>query len=342
MDYYNFEDLVSSLASGFTINENRKYWFVRTVGGTYYSHFLNGGYVAIDYSDISKKFLDELPEKEESALISLKTAYKDRHPNAKNAGKHAAQLYRFYRGIKEGDVVIIPSPDSNELSFGIVKGAMYEQRLISDTDCPFMKRREVIWKEKSSKHKLHPKLQLAISSRHAISDMTDYAQYIDCVLKDFYIKEEETNLILKIQTENDVTLDDFCSICAIQDLIADFCSNKGIAFEKEHLVMKIQMESPRWLKLTGKNFSGLLLFGVFLNGCFGGGLEFKKDAENVKFSISTKGITGAINEYLDREADRKLVESAARAIDSMKIKKPEDIEPFIKLLEERNKIRNKY
>ena len=134
MDYYNFEDLVSSLASGFTINENRKYWFVRTVGGTYYSHFLNGGYVAIDYSDISKKFLDELPEKEESALISLKTAYKDRHPNAKNAGKHAAQLYRFYRGIKEGDVVIIPSPDSNELSFGIVKGAMYEQRLISDTD----------------------------------------------------------------------------------------------------------------------------------------------------------------------------------------------------------------
>ena len=63
MDYYNFEDLVSSLASGFTINENRKYWFVRTVGGTYYSHFLNGGYVAIDYSDISNKQTDILKMK---------------------------------------------------------------------------------------------------------------------------------------------------------------------------------------------------------------------------------------------------------------------------------------
>ena len=249
MDYYNFEDLVS----GFTIDENRKYWFVRTVGGKYYRNFLDGGYVAIGYNDISKRVLDELPEKEESAVLALKLSYKNRHPEIENVGKQVSQLLRFYRGIKEGDVVIIPSSESEELAFGIVKGSVYECSQISDTDCPFVKRRMVEWKEKFLKRKLHPKLQLAISSRHALSDMTDYSRYIDCVLKDFFVKGDEANLVLRIQTDDDVTLDDFCSICAIPDLIADFCDKRGIPFEKEHLVMKIQMESKGSLRLTGKN-----------------------------------------------------------------------------------------
>lgn len=338
MVYYNFEDLVS----GFTIDENRKYWFVRTVGGRYYRDFLDGGYVAIGYNDISKRVLDELPEKEESAMLALKISYKNRHPEIENVGKQVSQLLRFYRGIKEGDVVIIPSSESEELAFGIVKGSVYECSQISDTDCPFVKRRAVEWKVKSLKRKLHPKLQLAISSRHALSDMTDYARYVDCVMKNFFVKGDEVNLVLEIQTENDVTLDDFCSINAIPLLIKGFCESCDIPFKREDLVMKIQMESPGWLKLTGKSVLELLLFGLIINGCFGGGLEYKKDADSTEFSIKTKGFTGAVNEYLDRKADRELVEAATKAVDSMKIQKPEDIEPIIKLLEERNKIRNKY
>lgn len=338
MDYCNFEDLVSD----YIIDTNRKYWFVRTVGGKYYYNFLAGGYIAIGYNDIPKRVLDDLPEKEDSAMIALKIIYKEKHPEIENVGKRVSKLLKFYKGIKEGDIVIIPSCDSEELAFGIVKGPVYECSQISDTDCPFVKRRVVEWKEKSLKRKLHPKLQLAISSRHALSDMTDYARYIDCVMNNFFIKGKDVNLVLEIRTDKDVTLDDFCSINAIPLLIKDFCERYDISFEKEDLVMKIQMESPGWLKLTGKNILGLLLFGLFINGCFGGGLEYKRDADSTELSIKTKGLAGAINEYLDREADRGLVEAATKAVDSMKIQKPEDIEPIIKLLEEKNKIRLKY
>ena len=341
MVYFNFDDLVDDLTA-FTIEEDRKYWFVRTVGGKYYQNFLSGRYVAIGYNEIYKRDLDMLPKKEESALMELKSIYKSKHPGAKNIGKPASQLFRFYKGIKEGDVVIIPSADSSELAFGIVRSPVYECTQISDTDCPFMKRREVEWKETILKQKLHPKLQLATSSRHALSDMTDYARYIDSVLKCFYLKGDKVHLVLKIQTENDVTLDDFCGINAIPALIKGFCVSNGIPFGENDLVMKIQMESPGWLKLTGKNIIELLMFGLFINGCCGGGIEYKKDANGTEFSITTKGLSGAINEYLDRGADRRLVEAAAKAIDSMQIQKPEDIEPIIKILEEKNKIRKSY
>lgn len=79
MVYFNFDDLVDDLTA-FTIEENRKYWFVRTVGGKYYQNFLSGRYVAIGYNEIYKRDLDMLPKKEESALMELKSIYKSKHP----------------------------------------------------------------------------------------------------------------------------------------------------------------------------------------------------------------------------------------------------------------------
>ena len=49
-----------------------------------------------------------------------------------------------------------------------------------------------------------------------------------------------------------------------------------------------------------------------------------------------------ISEYLDRAADRQLVEAAARACDSLKIKAPEDLQPIIDILNAKNEGREKY
>lgn len=71
----------------------------------------------------------------------------------------------------------------------------------------------------------------------------------------------------------------------------------------------------------------------------GGGLKYKKGEG---FDLYTKGIPGAINDYLDRKADRGLVESAARAIDSLQISTPKDLQPIIEILEKKNEGREKY
>ena len=102
------------------------------------------------------------------------------------------------------------------------------------------------------------------------------------------------------------------------------------------------MESPGWLRLTGKGIFGLLLFGLTINGVCGGGVDFDSSPTKTTGKIYTNGIIGAWNEYLDRKADRELKRAAARAIDSMKIQKPEDVDAIIRLIETQNQIRNKY
>lgn len=41
MEYFNFEDLVGDLKN---LNEEQKYWMVRTMGGAYYGEFIRGIY----------------------------------------------------------------------------------------------------------------------------------------------------------------------------------------------------------------------------------------------------------------------------------------------------------
>lgn len=105
--------------------------------------------------------------------------------------------------------------------------------------------------------------------------------------------------------------------------------------------MKIQMESPGSLRLTGKSFTILLLLGLFTVSLSGGGVHFKHENGNTEFSIQTQGLLKAIGDYLDKDADRELTNSAIRAVDSMKISSPKDIEVPEMLLEKRNEAREK-
>lgn len=50
MEYFNFEDLVGDLKN---LNEEQKYWMVRTMGGAYYGEFIRGNYIAVGYNNIS-------------------------------------------------------------------------------------------------------------------------------------------------------------------------------------------------------------------------------------------------------------------------------------------------
>lgn len=68
----------------------------------------------------------------------------------------------------------------------------------------------------------------------------------------------------------------------------------------------------------------------------GGGIKYKE------LDIHTDGLIGEINNFFDREADRELVKAAARAMDSLQIKKPEDLQQIIDILKAKNEGRDKY
>jgi len=314
---------------------------IRTMGGSYYGDFIKNDYVAIGYNEITLDYLQHLPESENEAKEQLKLKFKEKYPNINNTGYPVAQVLRFTREIMIGDVVIIPSSSATHVAIGIITGDLYEEHnpmVNTENRCSFTKRRAVNWHYRGKRSMLPPNLQLMFTSRHILSDVTSYAKYVDSVINDFYFKDDIYNLVLKIRTQKDVSLDDFCDLKALSILIDDFCRIYGLSTDGD-LIMKIQMESPGWLKLSTHALKKILLFSLFMVTINGGGIEY--DKEN-GLRIYTNGIFGAINEYLDRKADRELIKSAARALDSLQIKKPEDLKPIIDVLNSKNEGRKKY
>lgn len=338
MEYFDYESLLTAFKN---INNQQKYWLIRTMSGTYYGDFVRNDYVAVGYNEITLDDLRHLPESESEAKEMLKLKFINRYPTINNTGYPVAQLLRFTREIKPNDIVIIPSSSATHVAIGVVRGNMYEEQnpiLDSEHHCEFKKRRTIDWHYTGRRSVLPPHLQLMFNSRHILSDVSSYAPYVDSVINDCYLKDDTFNLVLRIRTRKSVSLDDFCDLKSVSLLIDDFCQRHQISADGT-LDMKIQMESPGWLKLSTKNIAKFLFFGLFTVGITGGGIKYKKDEG---WELYSNGIVGSINDYLDREADRELVKSAARAMDSLQIKRPEDLQPIIDILNTKNEGRDKY
>lgn len=338
MEYFDFESLTTDLKD---INSQQKYWMIRTMAGSYYGDFVRNGYVAVGYNDITLEFLRRLPEAEAAAKTELKAFFMNVYPNINNTGYPVAQLLRFTREIHQGDIVIIPSSNAAHVAIGVVRGEIYEEgnpQIDDEHRCSFKKRRRVEWKFSGRRALLPPALQLMFNSRHILSDVSNYAPYVDSIVNDCYVKDDVFNLVLRIRTQKSVSLDDFCDLKAVSFLIDDFCARHNISSQGT-LDMKVQMESPGWLRLSTKEIIKFFLFGLFIVALTGGGIKYKRGDG---WAVYTNGITGAINDYLDREADRELVKAAARAMDSLQIKQPEDLQPIIEMLNAKNEGREKY
>ena len=122
------------------IGTNAKYWFVRTDGGELYPAFIATGSIAIGYPLIGIDFVGKL-EISEPAKEALKNELKKHYPPKEGedgkvadlSGLQASQLLRFCLEIKRGDVVLIPSFRTAQLSIGIVDDdAPYEEVLGHD------------------------------------------------------------------------------------------------------------------------------------------------------------------------------------------------------------------
>ena len=316
---------------------------MRTMGGDFYKEFVEDGFIAIGYNEITTEDLKALPESDNLSKDVLATKLKDRNENITNAGYPASQILKFYRDMKIGDFVVVPGRSSHYVSFGIITSDVYEaeDKYLHSADlCPFAKRRTVNWKKSTVKFKLNPSLQLMFNSRHIISGVDDYAQYIDSLLNDFYVKDDETHLVLRINTEGDINAGNFFAIYKIFEIVDNFCVEYGIPETTANLVMKIQLESPGNVRLSSKHLLILGLVGLSILSINGGGLKI--NAGNFNFDLSTDGLIGMYNEYLDREVDRDLKESIKSSLDSLDMSTPQNMEYAVKLLEELNNSREKY
>ena len=313
------------------------------MGGQYFRDFIDNGFIAIGYNEITLQQLYGLNEDEKHAVAELKNDITEHHQATINQPGHAAsQLIRFTRHIGVGDIIVIPSR-GNQVAICRVTGNVYENtEVISENGhCPFYKRIPIRVDKLTSRSKMSTKAQLMFNSRHPISDITPYAAYIDNTVLDYYNKGEETHLLLKINTTSEVTASTFYSMDELFKLAEGFCLENGIDGSAADVTMKVQMESPGWLHFVTKNKRYLAVLGALILLINGGGL--KVDIDDIHIDLSTDGVIKNVSEYLDREQDREIRQSIKQTLDSLDIKTPEDYQKaVIELYKTQNDAREKY
>ena len=324
------------------INNENRYWMVRTMGGSYYDEFVEEGFVAIGHNEFLLHNIRSLVEDDKLALRELRAKVVELYGNVERPGHIASQLLRFCRKISVGDILVIPS-SSSEICICKVTGDVYEEVDARENNgrCPFMKRIPVTILEKTYRYLLPVKAQLMFNSRHPISDISGYAMYIDSMVSDYYNKDGETHIALKIDTDDDVSVSAFYAIQQLFNITEDFCRGNGIDGSANDVIMKVQMESKGSLHFisTKKSFLALVGLGIlFING---GGLKI--ESGNFKLDLSTDGIFKKYDEHLDRNVDREIRVSIKNSLDQLKIKTPEDYKKaVIELYKTQNENREEY
>jgi Uncharacterized conserved protein len=317
--------------------QQRRYWLVRTDGGTHYTDFTVNDYISIGWDYITREIFRTKKEDEIKALIAKNeliapTADDDDNDNDDDEktreGKITSvynKLKRFIEEIKIGDVVIIPSRNTKQISIGIVESDVIEdpdyvnkyQRENPGTEihlCSYLKRRVVKWIKAINKEKIDVYLARAFSSHHAISDISEYSSFIDRELYSIYLADGMIHSIIRAGHPNGVSFKELQELLDIlDDTLKESSKISGIRYDPKELQVKLNIHSPGLIELIGFLGSGALLaIGMFAWNHIknGGETKFNLEFDKLKVSSESKspGIEGRRNERLKIEYDHQIQE----------------------------------
>lgn len=230
------------------IKKDRKYWLIRTEAGTYYENYINNNYVAIGWNEFNNRedfSSKKMTEKMENDILAI-DAYKE-----KQAGRIYNQIRKFLFDIKIGDVVMIPSENSEIITFGIVNSDFFNREVSEDDTCPYIKSRSISWIKTIARNKLDPYLFKMMQSHQTINNADDYAHYIDRTMYSYYEKDGKSYLILPVNKNDDIPAYDLSQfINSITDLIPTINKIFNSDNNKIDVDIKINVQSPGFVELN--------------------------------------------------------------------------------------------
>jgi restriction system protein len=277
------------------IPTDQQYWFVRTNSGDYYDDFVNEGFIGIGWNKITfEDFNINRP---------LGDVVKERYPDTIKYNHVAKQIDTFSRGIKKGDIVLIPSTKSTFIHFGIVQdNEAYEEEEIpvelEDIDnhpelefnfegvCPYKKRRRVNWIDVKKRDKLDPQLYRLIYSQQTITDAKPYSVFIERALYDFFIKGDKCHMVLHVERKGDIKGNHLVPFMA--DILN--IANSNLEENEDGVDLKVRVQSEGTIELIGL-IPTIIFASVAIVGILGGRAKF------LGMEIDTPGIMGRILEW---------------------------------------------
>ena len=325
----------------------KQYWLIRTKSGQLYDTFIDNNFVGLEHTEVplSKlKYLTIANPDRDDFLHSLKEEIKSYYGKrlsineddvtTQKVGLIAGQINRFYNDVKEGDIVIIPSYNSELVSFGeITENAIADftdvEKRGLDNIHQFLNKR-VNWIADFSRKSLDPNIFRMFTSHQAISNVSKYAEVIERSLQDFFILDNEAHLIINVQTRYDIKAKDLFGLgSSFLGLIDELSKEYGIeGVSSDDFEVTINLNSPGKINLKSKIKKGTFWAGFILLICGGGYVA--TDGSSLK-TEGVKSLLDAISDYKDRNADRDLkLQMFNKYKDSLHIKNPEDLIKLMK------------
>lgn len=341
------------------VSTERHYWVIRTNGGDYYQDFVLHQYISIAWDHISLKLLNNLNDDEIKRLIE---SYEKSTPFAMDdidesddrtpKGKVTTifnKIQRFVFEIERGDIVLIPSKDSNLISIAEVIGDVYEDTNYVETYlskepnteltlCPYFKRRKIRTLKTIEKRNLDIYLSKGFGSQHALSNMDEYASYIDRTIYGIYSKGDELHTTIHAGHPNGLTLKELVSLSkSLEEAASSLATQCEISFDSSEIEVKLNIHSPGIIELISYAAGAGIVLSILafsLNNIINGGkfnLTFKKDAatKNIDFSIDSEssGIRG--NNQKDKKLELQSKTELLQLVSDLGIKSPDIISAIL-------------
>ncbi|MBW0223446.1 hypothetical protein KVB92_09540 [Lentilactobacillus parabuchneri] len=243
------------------IPSNTNYWLVRATGGKYYSDFLETSTISILNNKVSVQDINNSLEGNQAtpldgdvhALFANAYKYKNKHwvTNA------ARQADIFVNGMKNGDLVLVPSKSSNRFALGVVAGKAYDEdpdklkeRIhyaplngIGFSVSDAIKRRPVIWIKEISRQEFPPKLAWILTAHQTILPIGKNSHLINNLVSPLYVYKDELHLRAFSSKKEGLTLADWTSL-------SDFLKNSAADPDAEFKInMGADIHSPGFIEL---------------------------------------------------------------------------------------------
>jgi hypothetical protein len=330
--------------------EKRNYWLVRSNGGEYYEDFFIHKYIAIAWDYISTEILNKKDETEIKTLIELNerslpsaTPVGEEEFNSGTVTAIYNKIVRFSEEFEIGDVVLVPSKNSDYISIGTIESDVYEDKsYISDyleenpsTDmklCPYHKRRKVIWHKQIQKKKLDIYLIKAFSSHHAISSINEYSEFVDRNLHSIYSKGNELHSTLHAGHPNGLTLRQLVALSTnLEESIVDLSKQLEQEYNENDYKIKINIHSPGLLEVIGYTvIAGITISTLMfsLNHIINGG--------EVKIGLKRDDVTGKTEFFVDSKSEGfkgRAIELKKLELKELEIKRKEELKEIAKEIE---------
>lgn len=337
----NLDEFATILSLTPHFSASRNYWLFRTQGGLYYEHFKAGNFIAIGFDEISLYDIYESKKDEKKPYKHLADVIKQRFPEEKKPKYRAAQLFKFTYALKRGDIVIIPSDSSYNITIGevedtavdLIENPVRPSNLSRDElACPFKKRKKVRWFKEIPRRKLDPILYKLFLSHHTVSEANEYSNSIDTLLSDFFIKGDEVTMVLEVKTQSDIKARTLFQMGdSLLEIVDDFCKKNNLDFDTSDVEIKLNLQSPGRIQFRTKYIVIAAIVGIVVISIVGGGFKFESKTTGISIDLSTPGL---IQKYIEFQDQQQLRSAQQQILDkhlkTLQVKSPDDL---VKILE---------